>query len=95
MDLIKERREEIRKDPKVAEQGDFLTLMITNEFFKGNDITILDECLTFMVAATQTMSVLISNTLFYVTRHPELAQKVREESMSVFKVKNYHELTSD
>jgi cytochrome P450 len=48
-------------------KGDFLTLMLTDELFKGKDDYMVDECLTFMLAATMTTTLLISNSIYYLT----------------------------
>jgi cytochrome P450 len=40
---------------------------------------IIDECMTFFFAGSQTISAGISNMIFYMTRNPEFFNKVRNE----------------
>lgn len=49
--MIKERRQEMEK-PDFQSKGDFLTILLENEFFMNQDEMIIDECAVFMVAAT-------------------------------------------
>lgn len=51
-EAIERRREEIRKDPEQAKRGDFLTLLLCDEHFKGRDMRVVDECLTFFFAGS-------------------------------------------
>lgn len=39
----------------------------------------IDECMTFIVAATQTTSVMIANTLYYITRDLRVRKNVIDE----------------
>ena len=63
--MIKKRREEM-KDPSFISKGDFLTQLLSDELFMGQEDYIVDECLTFMVAATQTTTLMVSNSLYYL-----------------------------
>jgi cytochrome P450 len=49
--MIKVRRGEMAK-PDFQSKGDFLTILLENEFFNDKDSMIIDECAVFMVAAT-------------------------------------------
>jgi cytochrome P450 len=64
--LIDKRREEM-KSPEFKSKDDFLTLLLQDDLFKDNDTFIREECATFMLAASQTSSVALANTLFYLT----------------------------
>ena len=64
--MIKKRRDEM-KESTFVDKGDFLTVLLIDELFKGQDDYIVDECLTFMVAATQTTTILTTNALYYLT----------------------------
>ena len=55
--IINKRREEIKKDPELAKAGNFLTILIADEHFKDRTDRIIDECLTFFLAGSQTSSV--------------------------------------
>jgi cytochrome P450 len=64
--LINERREEM-KNPDFENKGDFMTILLTDDLFKDNDEIMIDECLTFLGAATQTTTMFISNALYFLT----------------------------
>ncbi len=80
--MITKRRTEI-KDPSFKHKGDFLTLLIEDEVFKDQDTYILDECITFMLASTITTTLLITNSIYYFTKHPEILKKMRDEFTSL------------
>ena len=61
------------------DKGDFLTQLLSDDLFKGQDQYIIDECLTFMAAASQTTTLLISNALYYLTKNKEVCERLREE----------------
>ncbi len=64
--MIVNRREEM-KSPSFKSKGDFLSLLLTDDLFKDKDDYMVDECLTFMLAATMTTTMLISNAIYYLT----------------------------
>lgn len=39
----------------------------------------IDECVTFFLAATQTTSIMVGNALFYLIREPVVREKVLQE----------------
>ena len=43
-------------------------MLVEDELYKGNTEMIIDECITFMFAATQTTAIMISETLFRLTQ---------------------------
>ena len=55
--IIDSRREEIKKNPELAKEGDFLTMLLVEEHFKDRTVRIVDEVLTFFFAGSQTSSV--------------------------------------
>ena len=65
-ELVDERRLAMTK-PGFANKGDFLNMLLTVDTFKNNDVMILDECVAFMIASTNATSLLISNTIYYLT----------------------------
>ena len=69
--IINERREAIKKDPELAKAGDFLTILVADEHFKDRSERIIDECLTFFFAGSQTSSVATQNLIFAICKHPE------------------------
>ena len=51
--MIAKRKEQIRIAPDLyKEKGDFLTALLKDEYFNGNEKWIMDECVTFLSAAT-------------------------------------------
>ena len=40
------------QDLNFNSKGDFLTILLSEDLFKGHDDWIVDECVTFMFAAT-------------------------------------------
>ena len=78
--LIEDRRREIA-EPGFNAKGsfDFLTQLLSDDMYKDNDKMIMDECLTFIGAATQTTTFLLSNVMYYMMKNPEVLEKVREE----------------
>jgi len=44
-----------------------LTLLLSDNLFKDKEDYMVDECLTFMLAATMTTTMLISNAIYYLT----------------------------
>jgi len=55
--IVDRRRDAIEKDPTLKQAGDFLTLMLTEPFFMNDNQRIIDECLTFFFAGSQTSAV--------------------------------------
>ena len=76
--MINIRRSEM-DSPSFVSKGDFLTMLLQDELFRGQDEYIVDECLTFMGAATQTTTILISNAIYYLTKCPEKKEILRKE----------------
>ena len=76
--MIENRRQEMKK-PSFKNKGDFLTLLLTDDLFKDKNDYMVDECLTFMLAATMTTTMLISNAIYYLTQNTETLGKLRDE----------------
>ena len=72
-------------------RGDLLAVLLSDELFNFEDKMIIDECLTFFFAATQTSSMTTQNMLFYLARNQNkhLLERVRNEiDKSVIKGSN-------
>jgi cytochrome P450 len=82
--MIRERRAEF-EDPACTtkNQVDFLSQLLQDDYFGNDDQKIKDECMTFIGAATQSQTFLITNTLYYLAKN----QEVREKLMAELKVK--------
>ena len=77
--IIERRRAAIKEKPELAKEGDFLTLLLTEEHFQGRDMLIVDEVLTFFFAGSQTSSVATQNLIFSLCKHPEYQDKILAE----------------
>jgi cytochrome P450 len=75
--------------PDYQSKGDFLTLMLSDELFKGQDTYMIDECLTFMLAATMTTTLLISNAIYYLTANKDKLERLRSEMLTQLKRENF------
>jgi cytochrome P450 len=64
--MIATRKSEM-SSPDFINRGDFLTLMLNDDLFKGQEQYMIDESLTFMLAGTMTTTMLISNGVYYLT----------------------------
>lgn len=78
--LIKERRALMENDKNYQEEAsDLLSILLNDEIFANDDAMVIDECITFQMAATQTTSTTISNLIFYVTQQPKIKDRVVKE----------------
>ena len=59
--------------------GDFLTMLLEDELFQDKEELIVDECLTFMLAASQTTTGTIIHCLHFLSRHGNVREKLRAE----------------
>ena len=48
------------------DKGDLLSILLSDDLFKNDDKMIVDECLTFFFAATQTSSMSTGNMLIHL-----------------------------
>lgn len=78
-DIMRERKDALNKDKTLANRKDFLTVLLTDDEYSVNEQLRVDECMTFFIAATQTTTVAVSNTLYYLTMHPEIRAKLLQE----------------
>ena len=83
-EMIRERRAEL-EDPACTTKDhcDFLTQLLQDDYMKNDDKMLLDECLTFVGAATQSQTLLLTNLIYYIAKN----QEVREKLMAEIKVK--------
>ena len=65
--MIDKRRSEMAQ-PGFVSKGDFLTMLLQNDLFSNQVEYMIDECLTFMLAGTQTTTLLVSNIVYYMTQ---------------------------
>lgn len=69
--------------------------MVNDEVFRDSDTYILDECITFMLAATMTTTLLITNSIYYLAKYPDVAKKLRTEIARVAQQSDFSKLTSE
>jgi cytochrome P450 len=53
-----------------TDKGDLLSILLSDDLFKDDDKMIIDECLTFFFAATQTSSMTLQNMIYYLIQKP-------------------------
>lgn len=80
--MINERREQMKQKDFVS-GGDFLTILLMDDLFMENEEYMVDECVGFMLASTTTTTILLYNTLYFLTANPKIGDKVRAEIKSV------------
>mmetsp|Transcript_12867 Transcript_12867/g.16522 ORF Transcript_12867/g.16522 Transcript_12867/m.16522 type:complete len:299 (-) Transcript_12867:739-1635(-) len=69
--IISKRKIELQRNPELAKEGDFLTILLVDDHFKEREVRIVDEVLTFFFAGSQTSSVATQNLIFALCKHPE------------------------
>jgi cytochrome P450 len=77
--IILDKKKEAEKDKSLLEKGDLMTILLSDDLFKDDIEMIIDECLTFFLAGTQTTSALVGNTIALAMRHPEVMKKINAE----------------
>jgi cytochrome P450 len=78
--MIINRRELIKNDPEAAKKKeDLLSILLTNELFSLDNEMIVDECLTFFFAGSQTNSVVIQNLIMHLLKNRHYGDKIVEE----------------
>ena len=75
--IVDRRREAIKKDPSLKEAGDFLTILLTEPFFMNDNERIIDECLTFFFAGSQTSGITAQNLMIALLKNPDYQTKLR------------------
>jgi len=60
-----------------------LTICLCDEHFKNRDVRVVDECLTFFFAGSQTSSNATQNLINCLCKHPQYQDKILEELDSV------------
>ena len=54
-------------------------MLLRDELFQGKDDDMVDECLTFMIAANSTTAMLIINTIYNLAKFEDKANILRAE----------------
>jgi len=78
LDIVEKRRVEMKKDSYV-EKGDLLAMLLEDELFANDNEVIIDQCMTFFFAGSQTLFFSTSNLIMFVHQNPEQLEKIRSE----------------
>ena len=68
--IVEKRRLALKQNPELAQEGDFLTILLIEPHFKDNNSRIIDECLTFFFAGSQTSAAATQNLILSLMKHP-------------------------
>ena len=71
-------------NPNFKDKGDLLSTLLKDESIKSNTKDIIDSCLTFFFAGTQTLTFSNSNLIMYAMQDKSLMTKIRDEIDPVF-----------
>ena len=77
--IVDRRRAAIAKDESLKKAGDFLTILLIEPFFANDNERIIDECLTFFFAGSQTSAITTQNLVVALIKHPEYQDKLLQE----------------
>lgn len=77
--IVESRRKVIKANPNLKDCGDFLGILLKDDNFHGDNEMIVDECLTFFFAGSQTSSVAAQNLILMLIKHPEIKNRILEE----------------
>lgn len=64
-EVVIERKEAMKKADFI-DSGDFLNTLLSDDLFKNDNTMIIDECISFFIAGTQTVSIGSSNMILYM-----------------------------
>lgn len=59
------------------DKGDLLSILLSDDLFKNDTSAIIDECLTFFFAGSQTSSIALQNMIYYLLLNPDQLKKAR------------------
>lgn len=78
--IVDNWRQIIKLEGENADQTiDFIGILLNDEEFKDDTDFIIDECSTFMIAASATTGAALQNELYYIARHKDVQDKMRIE----------------
>ena len=78
-DIVDRRRSVLANDPSQKNKGDFLTILLTEPFFMNNQQRIIDECLTFFFAGSQTSANATQNLMMALIKNPQYQTQLLNE----------------
>lgn len=65
-EYIEHRKQRI-EDPNYKGTGDMVEILLCDPLSKDNHQLIIEECITFNIAGTLTLAMVLSNTFMYLT----------------------------
>ena len=77
--IVDRRRQTIKKDPSLKEAGDFLTILLTEPLYMNDNKRIIDECMTFFFAGSETSAITSQNLMIALMKYPEYQDKILHE----------------
>jgi len=77
--VVDRRRKNYEVDPSMKHKGDFLQILLEDETTRENNDLIVDECLTFFFAGTQTSNLTSQNLIYMLAKHPHYRDKILKE----------------
>jgi len=78
--MVDARRNLIKSDPEAAEKkGDLLSILLSDDLFSLDNNMIVDECLTFFFAGSQTSSVTTQNLILHLIKNRKYGDQIINE----------------
>jgi len=77
-EFVDKRRAEM-KMADYQEKGDLLSTLVQDELFDNDTEVIIDQCMTFFFAGSQTLFFSTSNLIMYLMQNRSWMEKVRQE----------------
>lgn len=67
---------------KEGETADLLSILLEDELYKNNDEVIVDECITFFLAGSQTVKATDANILIHLIQNDDVRDRLMKELKS-------------
>jgi len=77
--IIQKRRDDYKKGGFDDKAGDLLSVLLQDEQYCNDDGLIMDECMTFFFAGSQTTGIVTTNLTLYSMVDQEILTKIRDE----------------
>ncbi len=78
--IIEERKKNLKEDKeKYINNPDLLTILLSDDMFKDNNKSMIDEIITFFLAGSFTLRSTNSNMFMYLALYPEVHRKLMKE----------------
>lgn len=83
-EMINDRRQS-KSQSVLVNQPDLLSILLTTDFYQGQDEVVIDEIISFFLAGMKTIQISTTNLVYYLTKHPEIKDKLLKEILPVVK----------